>query len=69
MVYGQCSQEVRDKLKATENWEATLWEQSLHELITKIECICVGFDDHKQSVFNLVQSLKTLCVPATESCI
>ena len=26
----------------------------------KIEKICVGFDDHKQEVFNLVQSLKTL---------
>ena len=34
--------------------------QSLHELITKIEKICVGFDNHKQKVFNLVQSLKTL---------
>ncbi len=35
-------------------------EQSLHELVRRIEKICVGFDDHKQSVFNLVQSLKTL---------
>ena len=26
----------------------------------KIEKICVGFDDHKQEVFNLVQSLKTM---------
>ena len=35
-------------------------EQLLHELVRRIEKICVGFDDHKQSVFNLVQSLKTL---------
>ena len=35
-------------------------EQSLHELVRRIEKICVGFDDHKQSVFNLVQSLKNL---------
>jgi len=35
-------------------------EQLLHKLIRRIEKICVGFDDHKQSVFNLVQSLKTL---------
>jgi hypothetical protein len=35
-------------------------EQLLHDLITKIKKICIGFDDHKQSVFNLVQSLKTL---------
>ena len=34
--------------------------QSLDELIRRMEKICVGFDDHKQSVFNLVQSLKTL---------
>ena len=59
-VYDQCSQEVRDKLKATKNWEDVQSEQSLHELIKRIEKICVGFDDHKQSVFNLVQSLKTL---------
>jgi hypothetical protein len=26
----------------------------------KVERICVGFDDHKQEVFNLVQALKTL---------
>jgi len=59
-VYDQCSQEVRDKLKATKNWENVQSEQSLHELIKRIEKICIGFDDHKQSVFNLVQSLKTL---------
>jgi hypothetical protein len=35
-------------------------KQSLHELITKIERVCVGFDDHKQEIFNLVQVLKTL---------
>ncbi len=32
----------------------------LHKLITKIEQICVGFDDYKQEIFNLVQALKTL---------
>jgi len=59
-VYDQCSQEVRDKLKATKDWDVVQSEQSLHELIRRIEKICVGFDDHKRSVFNLVQSLKTL---------
>ena len=59
-VYGQCSQEVRNKLKSMENWEATQKEQSLHELISKVERICVSFNDHKQEVFNLVQALKTL---------
>ena len=34
--------------------------QSLHQLILKIERICVGFDDHKQKVYNLVQAMKTL---------
>ena len=28
--------------------------------ISKVKRICVGFDDHKQEVFNLVQALKTL---------
>ncbi len=59
-VYNQCSQEVRYKLEATDNWEQTQREQSLHELIKKIERICIGFDDHKQEVCNLVQALKTL---------
>jgi hypothetical protein len=32
-VHDQCSQEVRDKLKATDNRERTQRNQSLHELI------------------------------------
>jgi hypothetical protein len=59
-VWDQCSQEVRDKLEASDDWERTQREQSLHDLIGKIERICVGFDDHKQEIFNLVQALKTL---------
>jgi hypothetical protein len=58
--YNQCLQKVKDKLKATNDWERIQQEQLLDELITKIERICVGFDDHKQEVFNLVQALKTL---------
>ena len=60
MVYDQCSQEVRDKLKATKDWDVVQSEQSLHELVRRIKKICVRFNDHKQSVFNLVQSLKML---------
>jgi hypothetical protein len=59
-VYDQCLQEVQDKLKTAKDWETVQKEQSPHNLITKIEKICVGFDVHKQSVFNLVQSLKML---------
>jgi len=59
-VYNQCSQEVQDKLKATKDWDVVQSHQLLHELIRRIEKIFVGFDDHKRSVFNLVQSLKTL---------
>jgi hypothetical protein len=59
-VYGQCSQEVKDKLEGSDNWERIQSEQSLHKLIQKIKRICVGFDDHKQEVFYLVQSLKLL---------
>jgi hypothetical protein len=53
-VYDQCLQEVQDKLESTDDWERTQKEQSLHELIQKIERVCMGFDDHKQEVFNLV---------------
>ena len=59
-VYDQCSQEVRDKLESSDGWEDVQADQSLHELILKIERICVGFDDHKQEVYNLVQAMKTL---------
>jgi hypothetical protein len=59
-VYNQCSQEVKDKLESSNDWDKTRCDQSLHSLITKIGQICVGFDNHKQEVFNLVQSLKTL---------
>ena len=59
-VYDQCSQEVRDKLKATDDWDKMQRDQSLHKLIQKIECICVGFNNHKQEVFNLLQALRTL---------
>ena len=53
-------QEVKDKLEGTDDWESIQKDQLLHKLINKIERICVGFNDHKQEVFNLVQALKTL---------
>ncbi len=59
-VYSQCAEEVRDKLKSIDDWERIQKAQSLHELIAKIEKMCVEFDNHKLEVFNLVQSLKTL---------
>ena len=57
-VYDQCSQEVRDKLESSDGWETVQTNQSLHKLILKIERICVGFDNHKQEVYNLVQAMK-----------
>jgi hypothetical protein len=59
-VYAQCSQGLQDKLKVSKDWETVQQEQLLHDLISQVERICVGFDDHKQDVFNLVQVLKTL---------
>ncbi len=59
-VYDQCSHEVRDKLEAVDDWDKTQSDQSLHELIQKIERVCVGFDNHKQEVSNLVQALRML---------
>ena len=60
VVYDQCAPGVRDKLEASNDWEAIQGEQSLHQLIKAIERICVGFDDHKQTVYNIVQSTKKL---------
>jgi hypothetical protein len=59
-IWDQCSQEVRNKLEVSNNWDHIQWEQSLHDLIVKIGRICIGFNDHKQEVFNLLQALKTL---------
>ena len=59
-VYDQCSQEVRDKLESSDGWDTVQNNQSLHQLILKIDRICVGFEDHKQEVYNLVQAMKTL---------
>ena len=59
-MYAQCSQGVRDKLKASRDWSTIEQDQSLHDLVTQVEKMCVGFDNHKQDVFNLVQALKTL---------
>ena len=51
---------MRDKLEASDDWDKTQRGQLLHDLLNKIERIYVGFDDHKQEVFNLVQALKAL---------
>ena len=59
-VYDQCSQEVKDKLESSKGWYTLQNDQSLHQLILKIERICIGFDDHKQEVYNLAQAMKTL---------
>ncbi len=59
-VYDQCSREVKEKLENTQDWETIQKEQCRHVLIQKIKQIYVGFDDHKQDVYNLVQALKGL---------
>ena len=59
-VYHQCYQEVMDKLESSDRWETVQTDQSLHQLVLEIERICVGFDDQKQDVYNVVQAIKTL---------
>ena len=60
MLYSQCSEEVQDKLKASNDRDKIKKAQSLHKLIAKVKKTCVSFKDHKQEVFNLVQLMKTL---------
>ena len=59
-MYNQYYQDVREKLESLDGWETIQTDQSLHQLILKLERICVGFDNHKQDVYNLVQAMKTL---------
>ena len=59
-VYDQCSQEVREIWNHRTDGIPCKNNQSLHHLILKIERVCVGFDNHKQEVYNLVQAMKTL---------
>ena len=47
-------------MESLDGWETVQTDQFLHQLILKIERICVGFDDHKQEVYNLVQAMNTL---------
>ena len=47
-------------MESSDGWETVQNDQSLNQQIWKIERICVGFDDHKQEVYNLVQAMKTL---------
>ena len=51
---------MREKLESSDGWETVQNDQSLHELVFKIERIFVGFYGHKQDVYNLVQAMKTL---------
>ncbi len=57
MIFDQRSQEDKDKVEASDGWDAVYTNQSLHEIITKIERGSIGFNNHKQEVYNLSQSL------------
>ncbi len=59
-VYDQCCREVKEKLENTKDCETPQKEHCLHILIQKIIQIGIGFDDHKQDVYNLVQAIKGL---------
>ena len=61
-LYNQSSEQVKTKLEATNRWENTQNNQLLHELVAKIDHICVGFDNHKEEVFNLAQAPKSLMI-------
>ena len=60
ILYDQCSQEVKDKLRSGQGWDDVEREQTTHELITRIRRIVTGFEEHKQGTYNLVQSMRRL---------
>jgi len=61
-IYDQCSQDVKDKFEVSEGWTETQAIQSIQELVRIIEQICVGFDDYKEEVHNLVKAPQTLFI-------
>jgi hypothetical protein len=67
-VYRQCSDKVKEKLEASSNWQHIQDKQSLHKLIQKIKRVCIGFDDHKQEVYNWCSPSRCCsCTPRTRS--
>jgi hypothetical protein len=46
-VYGECSDNIKENLEVSSNWERIQNKQLLRKLIQKIKRICVGFGDHK----------------------
>ena len=59
-LYDQCSEQIKTKLESSVSWESTQSGQLLHKLVANIERICVGFDNHKQEVYRLIQTRKSL---------
>ena len=60
IVYNQCSEGVKSKLKASANWDQIEANQSLHNLINTIQKNCVGHDDTNQDMYNVVQACKNI---------
>ena len=60
ILYDQCSQEVKDKLRSGQGWDVVECEQTTYNLITRIRKIVTGFEEHKQGSYNLVQSMRRL---------
>jgi hypothetical protein len=60
VIYNQCSQDVKDKLKASTGWENIDADQDLGALMNKIQGICVGIDEDMQPVAGIVQAQTAL---------
>jgi hypothetical protein len=60
ILYDQCSEEVKDKIKAAANFEEIDRQKQVHRLIQVIQRVCMGFEDHRQGVYGMVQAMQKL---------
>mmetsp|Transcript_1121 Transcript_1121/g.2410 ORF Transcript_1121/g.2410 Transcript_1121/m.2410 type:complete len:630 (-) Transcript_1121:237-2126(-) len=57
IVMAQCSQAVKDKIHASENFETIDENSEVHHLITLIQRVCTGFEEHRAQTYGIVEAM------------
>lgn len=58
---------MKDKLSSEQGWDAIERDQTTYNLIMRIRRITIGFEEHKQGTYNLIQSKRRLLTVPTYS--
>ena len=53
-------QEVKDKIKASEDFAEVDANKEVHRPIQIIQRVCTGFEDHRQGIYGMVQAMRKL---------